>query len=65
MTFTSCPAFNKHMVSYPNITTQRILLEKHADWLICQRQEKIVEGCKGVFSILCMHFFTAYQATIT
>ena len=30
---------------YQNITTQRILLEKHA------------EVCKGMFSILCMHFF--------
>ena len=22
-------------------------------------------GCKGMFSILCMHFFSAYQASIT
>ena len=42
---------------YQNITTQRILLEKHADWLTSQRQEKIEEVCKGMFSILCMHFF--------
>ena len=40
---------------------------KKAEWLICQGQEKIVEGCKGMFSILyvCMHFFIAYQARIT
>ena len=37
------------------LTTQRILLGKHAHWLICQGQEKIEEGCKGMFSILCMH----------
>ena len=50
---------------YQNITTQRILLEKHADWLTSQGQEKIEEVCKGMFSILCMHFFIAYQARIT
>ena len=32
---------------------------KKADWLICQRQEWIEEGCKGIFSILCTHFFIA------
>ena len=52
-------------VSYQNITTQRILLEKQADWLICQGRGKIEEVCKGMFSILCMHFFIAYQARIT
>ena len=35
------------------------------DWLICQGQEKLVEGCKCMFLILCMHFFIAYQARIT
>ena len=25
---------------------------RKADWLICQGQEQIVEGCKGMFSIL-------------
>ena len=55
-------AFDTHAVSYQNITTQRILLEKQADWLICQGREKIEEVCKGMFSILCMHFFIAYQA---
>ena len=57
--------FDTHAVSYQNITTQRILLEKQADWLICQGREKIEEVCKGMFSILCMHFFIAYQARIT
>ena len=56
--------FGTHVVSYLNITTQKILLEKQADWLICQGREKIVEGFKGMFSILCMHFFIAYQAGI-
>ena len=58
-------AFDTHTVSYQNITTQRILLEKQADWLICQGQEKNVEVCKGMFLILWMHFFIAYQARIT
>ena len=26
-------------VSYQNVTTQRVLLEKKADWLVCQGQE--------------------------
>ena len=43
-------ALDTYMVSYQNITTQRILLEKQAYWLIYQRQEKIEEGCKGMFS---------------
>ena len=58
-------SFDTHAVSYQNITTQRILLGKKGDWLICQGQEKIEEGCKGMFLILCMHFFIAYQARIT
>ena len=50
-----------------SITTQRILLEKQADWLIFQGQEKLEEVCKGMFSILCMNydFFIAYQARTT
>ena len=59
------PSFNIHAVSYQNITTQGILLRKKADWLICQGQEKIKGGCKGMFLILCMHFVVAYQARIT
>ena len=58
-------AFNAHVVSYQRITIQRILLEKQADRLICQGREKIEEVCKGMFSILCMHPFIAYQARIT
>ena len=38
------------MVSYRNITTQRTLLEKQANWPICQGQEKIVKGCNGIFT---------------
>ena len=58
-------AFDTHAVSYQNITTQRILLEKQADWLIFQGREKNEEVCKDMFSILCIHFFIAYQARIT
>ena len=50
-------AFDTHAVSCQNITTQRILLEKQADWLICQGRVKIEEVFKGMFSILSMHFF--------
>ena len=45
------------------ITTQRILLGKQADWLICQGQEKIEEVCKGMFSILCIFFITSQART--
>ena len=47
-----------HAVSYKNVTSQRILLEKQAHWLICQGQEKNEESCKGTFLILYMHFFS-------
>ena len=49
------------------ITTQRILLGKQADWIICQgaRGQRIKEDCKGMFSFLCMYSFIAYQARIT
>ena len=33
-------AVDTHAVSYQNITTQKISLEKQAYWLICQGQEK-------------------------
>jgi len=59
------PSFDTHAVSHQHITTQRILLGKKADWLICQGQEKIKEVCKSMFLILCIHFFIAYQARIT
>ena len=38
--------FDMHTVSYQNITTQRILLEKQADGLICQGWEKNWRGLK-------------------
>ena len=37
--------FDRHTVSYQNIPTQRILMEKRADWLICQGEGKIVKAC--------------------
>ena len=37
--------FGTHVVSNPNIATQRILLGKQADWLICQGGERIIEDC--------------------
>ena len=39
------------------LTTQRILLEIQAYWHICQGPKKIEEGCKGMFSILCLFVF--------
>ena len=57
--------FGTHVVSNPNITTQRILLGKQADWHICQGGERIIEDCKGMFSFLCMYSFIEYQARIT
>ena len=60
--FCQLRSFNTHTISYQKITTQRILLEKQADWLIVKDGKK--EVCKGMFSILCMHFFIAYQARI-
>ena len=35
------------------------------DWLICQGQQEIKKGCKGMFLVLCLHIFIAYQARIT
>ena len=34
-------SLDMYVVSYPNITTQKILLEKQADWLLFQEQEKL------------------------
>ena len=51
-------AFDTYMVSYQNITTQRILLGKKTDWLKSHVK-------KGMLLILCTHFFIAYQARIT
>ena len=53
-------AFDTRAVSYQNITTQRILLDKrrlaHLSRTGC---------CKDVFSILSLHFFIAYEARIS
>ena len=46
-------AFDTHAVSYQKITTQRILLGKKADWLICQGQEKLkrfVKACSWFYA---------------
>ena len=37
--------FDRHAVSYQNIPTHRILIEKQADWLMCQGEGKIVKAC--------------------
>ena len=44
------------------ITTQRILLKKIKSRLAHLSR---TGACKGIFSMLCMHFFIAYQARIT
>ena len=59
-------ACDTHTVSYQNVITQRILLEKQADWLIVNDGKKLKRFLKASwFSILCMHFFIAYQVRIT
>ena len=48
-------AFVSHAVSYQKITTQRILLGKKADWLICQGQEKLkrfVKACSWFYACI-------------
>ena len=48
-------AFDTHAVSYQNITTQRILLGKKADWLICQGQENLkrfVKACSWFYACI-------------
>ena len=57
--FTSPGAIPK-LLTRMRLTTQRILLEKQAYWLICQGPEKIEEVCKGMFSILCVLFFSLH-----
>ena len=45
-------AFDTQAVSYQNITTQGILLENQADWLICQGREKLkrfVKACSRFY----------------
>ena len=41
------PLFLPLIILVSETTTQRILLEKQADWLIFQGREKIEEVCKG------------------
>ena len=53
-------AVDTHAVSYQNITTQKILLEKQAYWFICQGQEK-----RHVFDFMHAFLLIAYQARIT
>ena len=48
-------AFDTHAVCYQKITTQRILLAKKADWLICQGQEKLkrfVTACSWFYACI-------------
>ena len=42
-------AFDKLVVSYQNVTTQKILLEIQADWLICQWRE-IAKACSRFYA---------------
>ena len=44
-------AFDTHAVSYQNITTQRLSLEKKADWLICQGQV-VVKACSRFYACI-------------
>ena len=41
-----------HTVSHANITTQMILLEKQADWLICQGDERVVKACSQYYACM-------------
>ena len=43
--------FDTHAVSYQNITTQRSLLEKKADLLICQGQG-VVKACSRFYACI-------------
>ena len=48
-------AFGTHAVSCQNVTTQRILLEKQAYWLICQGRENLkrfVKACSRFYACL-------------
>ena len=42
------PALDTHAISCQHITTQRILLEKNADWFICQGQG-LVKACSQFY----------------
>ena len=48
-------AFDTHTISYQNITTQRILLEKQADWLIVKdgkKLKRIVKACSRFYACI-------------
>ena len=45
--FCQLRAFNTHTISYQKITTQRILLEKQADWLIVKDGKKLKRFVKA------------------
>ena len=48
-------AFDTHAVCYQKKSTQRILLAKKADWLICQGQEKLkrfVTACSWFYACI-------------
>ena len=45
--FCQLRSFNTHTISYQNITTQRILLEKQADWLIVKDGKKLKRFVKA------------------
>ena len=46
------PEFLTRTVYYSNITTQMILLEKQADWLICQGDERVVKACSQYYACM-------------
>ena len=55
-------SFDTHAVSYQNITTQRILLGKKADWLICQDRKKLetaVKACSWFYACISSLLVTA------
>ena len=54
-----------HAVYYQNITTQRVLLEKKQIGSSVKDRNKLKRVVKACYSMLCMHFFIAYQAKIT
>ena len=56
------PSFHTHAASSQNKTTQQVLMKKKSR---LAHLSSIEEGCKGMFPILYMHFFIAYQARIT
>ena len=58
-------AFDTHAVSYQNITTQKVLLDKKNHIGSSVKDRNKLKRVVKVFLILCMHFFIAYQARIT